>query len=212
MAPKSSSARGRSSSRGKSPNSMKKSSSRSSGTKNFYPHTSTSDEVLAYYSVNPKSGLTESQVEEHREKYGVNELDQEEGKSLLELIKEQFEDQLVKILLGAAGVSFVLAYFDEESEEGGFAAYVEPIVILLILIANAIVGIWQEKKADNALEALKKLQPECAQVLREGKWMKIDASEVVVGDIVEVRTGDRIPADLRMIEVFSYFQMVVFDY
>ncbi len=187
---------------------MKKSSSSagSAPAGAFSPHTWSPEKVCEYLGVDPSKGLkNEAQVEESKAKWGVNELAEEEGKSLFELIKEQFEDQLVKILLGAAAVSFLLAYVDEgaDGEGEGWAAYVEPVVILLILIANAFVGVYQEKNADNALEALKKLQPESAMVLRGGKWAKMEAAEVVVGDIVEVRTGDRVPADIRVVEMKS---------
>ncbi|CAD7935080.1 unnamed protein product [Amoebophrya sp. A25] len=165
----------------------------------FDPCSATAADTLAFYGSNASSGLSEGQVEALRAEYGTNELAEEEGKSLFELIKEQFEDQLVKILLAAAGVSFLLAYFDDASAEEGWAAYVEPLVILLILIANAIVGVAQEKKADNALEALKKLQPDTAHVLRNGAWTKLEASELVPGDVVELRTGDRVPADMRIV-------------
>jgi Ca2+-transporting ATPase len=77
----------------------------------------------------------------------------------------------LQILLLAAVVSFVLAYLEEGSHEEGIRAYIEPLVILMILILNAIVGVWQESNAEKALEALKELQSETAKVLRDGKMV-----------------------------------------
>ncbi|MGH0168057.1 UNVERIFIED_CONTAM: hypothetical protein FKN15_072065 [Acipenser sinensis] len=92
-------------------------------------------ECLAYFGVNENSGLSPEQVKKNMEKYGPN------GKTIWELVAEQFEDLLVRILLLAACISFVLALFEEGEET--VTAFVEPFVILLILIANAIVGVWQ---------------------------------------------------------------------
>lgn len=146
------------------------------------------------------TGLTASTVTKNRDKYGKNELEKEPATSLWELVLEQFDDVLVKILLAAAFVSFILAFF-EESESDGIGAFVEPLVILIILILNAIVGVWQESNAEQALEALKDLQPDNARVLRDSEMKTILSEDLVPGDIIEVRVGDKIPADMRLINI-----------
>jgi len=161
-------------------------------------------EALDYFDVKAGEGLSQFQVEQNRKKYGKNELPAEEGKSLWELIVEQFEDLLVRILLLAAVISFVLALFEEGEET--ITAFVEPLVILTILICNAVVGIWQEKNAESAIEALKEYEPAMAKVYRQdrpGQIQKIKACDIVPGDIVDVSVGDQIPADIRILEIKS---------
>ena len=100
--------------------------------------------------------------------------------------------------LVAALVSFVLAFTEERAPgvELSLTDFVEPGVILLILVLNAIVGVWQESNAESALEALKEMQSDTARCLRAGEWVSdLPARELVPGDVVEVRTGDRVPAD-----------------
>lgn len=158
------------------------------------------DQCLKEYQVKLEKGLSTYEVEKRRERYGLNELEKEKGKPLWRLVLEQFDDMLVKILLGAAFISFVLAYLhQDETGESGFEAYVEPLVILLILVLNAIVGVWQESNAEKALEALKEMQGESAKVLRDGYLVPdLPAKELVPGDIVELRVGDKVPADMRV--------------
>jgi len=158
---------------------------------------------LEGFQVSKETGLSLKAVKENLEKYGPNELPAEEGKSLWEMIQEQLEDLLVRILLLAAMISFVLAYFEEG--EDSITAYVEPLVILLILIANAVVGIWQERNAESAIEALKEYEPEMGKVVRQNKSsiQRILAKEIVPGDIVHIAVGDKVPADIRLIEIFS---------
>jgi len=147
-------------------------------------------------------GLTDAQVVAAREKYGPNELDKEEGTPLWKLVLQQFDDLLVKILLGAAVLSFVLAFFEDHGEEGGWQAFVEPFVILLILVINAVVGVWQEHNAENALDALKQLQSCNAKCIRNGELLpNVPASELVPGDVVEIRVGDKVPADVRLLQL-----------
>lgn len=170
------------------------------------PWTRSPEEVLRYFNVEEDKGYSEDQVRRAQEKYGPNELPAEETKPLWKLILEQFDDLLVKILLGAALISFVLAFFEEHDEEHGIGAFVEPLVILMILIANAGVGVWQERNAESAIEALKEYEPEIAKVLRQnklGQAQRIKARELVPGDVVEVAVGDKIPADIRITSIFS---------
>uniref|UniRef100_A0A8C6YGW3 Calcium-transporting ATPase n=1 Tax=Naja naja TaxID=35670 RepID=A0A8C6YGW3_NAJNA len=173
-------------------------------------HTKTVEEVLGYFGVNESTGLSleqvkkqKEQVKKQKERWGGNELPAEEGKTLLELVIEQFEDLLVRILLLAACISFVLAWFEEGEET--ITAFVEPFVILLILVANAIVGVWQERNAENAIEALKEYEPEMGKVYRQDRKtvQRIKARDIVPGDIVEVAVGDKVPADIRITSIKS---------
>lgn len=122
------------------------------------------------------------------------------------LVLAQFDDSLVKILLVAAMVSFGLAYMEnmEESSDEGLRAYVEPFVILLILVLNAIVGVWQESNAERALDALKEMQSDTAKVYRDGAFTaELDARELVPGDLIQLHEGDKVPADCRVVALKS---------
>ncbi|CAA6656347.1 unnamed protein product [Spirodela intermedia] len=158
------------------------------------------EQCLKEYGVRLEKGLTTYQVEERRKHFGWNELKKEKGKPLWRLILEQFDDVLVKILLVAAFISFILAYLQgSESDHASLETYVEPFVIVSILVLNAIVGVWQETSAEKALEALREMQSEHAKVLRDGYYVpNLPARELVPGDIVELSVGDKVPADMRL--------------
>ncbi|KAK0503109.1 Ca-transporting ATPase [Armillaria luteobubalina] len=167
------------------------------------PWTKSPEEILQHFGVDPNRGLTSAQAAKHAELYGKNELPEDPPTPLWELILEQFKDQLVLILLGSAIVSFILAVF--EDTEGGFSAtaFVEPLVIFLILAANATVGVIQETNAERAIDALKEYSPDEAKVIRSSQLARIHATELVPGDIISISVGDKIPADCRLISVSS---------
>ncbi|PVH78873.1 calcium ATPase [Cadophora sp. DSE1049] len=157
-------------------------------------------EVLKFFSVSEAQGLLESQVRASREKHGRNSIEEEPPTPIWELILEQFKDQLVIILLGSAAISFVLALLEEG---GGWTAFVDPAVILTILILNAVVGVSQESSAEKAIAALQEYSANEAKVIRDGQISKIRAEELVPGDIISIAVGDRIPADCRLLAIQS---------
>ncbi|KAI2635924.1 putative calcium P-type ATPase [Xylaria nigripes] len=156
--------------------------------------------VLDHFRVDPKTGLTDEQVIDLRSKHGKNAIPEEPPTPLWELILEQFKDQLVIILLASAAVSFVLALFEED---GGWGVFVDPFVILTILVLNAVVGVSQESSAEKAIAALQEYSANVASVVRNGHVSRVKAEELVPGDIVSVSVGDRIPADCRLISIES---------
>ncbi|KAL5108299.1 Sarcoplasmic/endoplasmic reticulum calcium ATPase 3 [Taenia crassiceps] len=148
-------------------------------------HTKTVEETLKAFDVFPDRGLSEEQVESRSVKYGLNGLPQSDFIHLLELPRDE-----------------ALISFDSEDS---VTAFVEPFVILLILILNAIVGVWQERDAESAIEALREYESDDAKVIRQNHKgiQRIKAKCIVPGDIVEVSVGDKVPADIRIIEIFS---------
>lgn len=157
-------------------------------------------EVLEFFRVDSTKGLTDLQVTENGRIYGKNVLPEERSTPFWKLVLKQFDDLLVKILIAAALVSFVLALINGET---GLTAFLEPSVILMILAANAAVGVITETNAEKALEELRAYQADIATVLRNGCFSILPATDLVPGDIVEVSVGCKIPADMRMIEILS---------
>lgn len=146
-------------------------------------------------AVTETQGLSASEAAIRLELYGPNSLPKPLIKPLWRLILEQFEDKLVQILLGVALLSSILAYLENDSH-----AFTEPIIILSILIVNAVVGVMQSQSAEASLDALKNLQPITACVLRQGIWEdEFPAGQIVPGDMIHLRVGDKIPADARIV-------------
>ncbi|WVZ60446.1 hypothetical protein U9M48_010466 [Paspalum notatum var. saurae] len=158
-------------------------------------------EVLEAFGVDRTKGLSDSQVEQHVRLYGRNVLPQEESTPFWKLVLKQFDDLLVKILIAAAVISFLLARMNGET---GLSAFLEPSVIFMILAANAAVGVITETNAEKALEELRAYQADIATVLRNGCFSILPATELVPGDIVEVGVGCKVPADMRMVEMLSH--------
>ncbi|MCD4837296.1 calcium-translocating P-type ATPase, SERCA-type [Neobacillus sedimentimangrovi] len=134
------------------------------------------------------SGLTQEEVEKRIKQYGLNELEEGEKQSALLLFFSQFKDFMVLVLLAATLISGLLG------------EYIDAIAIIAIVIINGFLGFFQEHRAEKSLQALKELSAPQVTVLREGQWMKIPSKEIVLGDIMKFASGDRIGADVRIIE------------
>lgn len=129
----------------------------------------------------------------------MNALPSKPSQPFWKLILKQFDDLLVKILIAAAVISFILGLANGE----GSYAFVEPGVIIIILIANATVGVMTETNAAKAIEELAAYQADTATVLRDGNLKVCPSIELVPGDIVELAVGDRIPADVRLSNIYG---------
>ncbi|KAJ5818341.1 hypothetical protein N7474_003932 [Penicillium riverlandense] len=157
-------------------------------------------EALKTFNVAEHTGLSQDAVLSSRKKHGPNALEEEPPTPVWELILEQFKDQLVLILLGSAVVSFVLALFEEGDD---WTAFVDPVVILTILILNAVVGVTQESSAEKAIAALQEYSANEAKVVRDGKPQRVKAEDLVPGDVIQIAVGDRVPADCRLLSIHS---------
>lgn len=138
-----------------------------------------------------ENGLSSKERKERLEKYGKNELRESEKKSLLSKFIDQFKDFLILILIIAAGISLFIGDLEGSA------------VILLIVVINAVLSIYQEGQAEKSLEALKKMASPTAKVLEDGEVKEVKSEDLVIGDVVVLETGDIVPCDLRLIESFN---------
>ncbi len=162
------------------------------------PHVKPQAELLSGLQTSLEKGLSSQQAARRLQQYGENKLDEKKKKTNLQRFLEQFKDVMIIILLVAAVVSFVIACVEGDAME-----FFEPVLILLIVVLNAVMGMVQESKAEKALDALKNMSAPRARVLRDGTESVIDAAGLVPGDIIRLEAGDFIPADARLLKSAS---------
>ena len=153
----------------------------------------TASEAIRSLETDRENGLGRREAMERKAKYGANKLKEQEQKSVWQMVLEQLNDPLILILVVAMAISLMLHEFGDA------------VIIVAVVVLNAAVGIIQEGKAGRAVEALKKISSPQAVVVRDGERMKIPAEDLVLGDIVLLEAGNRIPADLRLIESIGVF-------
>ena len=142
------------------------------------------------------AGLTQQEAEMRLEQNGKNRLEAAKGKSLLRRFLEQIADPMIIILLIAAFISGVLAVVENDS-------FTDVIIILAVVIINAVLGVYQESKAEKAIEALQEMSAATSKVLRDGQVQVIHSEDLVVGDVILLEAGDAVPADARVLESAS---------
>ncbi len=154
-------------------------------TKRWYQ--SSEQEVIQKVATNYNQGLSSKEVVSRQERYGLNILAEGERTSPFVILLNQFKDFMVLVLLAATLISGLLG------------EYVDAIAIIAIVILNGILGFFQEFRAERSLQALKELTAPTADVIRNGERVRVSASELVPGDIVLLDSGDRVPADVRLL-------------
>ncbi|QQK08891.1 cation-translocating P-type ATPase [Miniphocaeibacter halophilus] len=147
-----------------------------------------SEDIEKELDSNLSDGLSSSEAKARFEKYGPNALEEGKKKTIWAKLAEQLLDPMILILVFAAILSAVISEISDA------------IIIILIVVLNAALSIYQEGKAEQAIEALQKMASPNAKVFRDGEIITIPSSELVPGDIVELETGDIVPADLRLVE------------
>ena len=162
------------------------------------PHNQQIGEVMTDLATNQQQGLSAAEATARIAKYGENKLREKKKKTTLQRFFDQFKDAMIIILLIAAVVSFVMICIEKNWGE-----LFEPGLILLIVILNAVMGVYQEGKAERALDALKNMSAPHARVIRDGAEQVIDAAQLVPGDIIKLEAGDFVPADARLLHSVS---------
>ena len=155
------------------------------------------DDVLGELSSNEESGLTSAEAASRLAQYGPNKLDEEEKTPLWKRFFEQMGDPMVIMLLVAAAISVVAGFLQGEPE------WADAAIILFVVVLNSVLGVVQEAKSEQALEALQEMSAAQSKVVRDGKMSHLPSSELVPGDIVLLEAGDSVPADCRILESAS---------
>jgi len=158
-------------------------------------------DVLEKLKTDKTQGLSQHEVTQRQTKYGLNEFEEEKKETLLQKVFHHLTEIPTMILIAAALIAGYTAIFHPPDTIG--RGWPKVVVILSIVVINVSLGIWQESKAEKALEALKKMNSFKTTVLRGGTKQIVDANQLVPGDIIELATGDVITADARLIEASS---------
>lgn len=153
------------------------------------------EEVLSALD-SSEDGLTSEVAKERLKQYGKNQLDEAKKQSLLSRFIDQMKDSMIMILLAAAVISGITSFVNKEP-------FTETIVILAVVIINALLGVYQESKAEKAIEALAAMSSATSRVIRDCHVAVVDSAELVPGDVVLLEAGDAVPADCRVIETHS---------
>ena len=148
------------------------------------------NELETDFDTNLQCGLSASKVEQNREKYGKNALQEKKKTPMILKFLAEFKDPLILILIAAAIISVIVDPHE----------WIESVIIMVVVLINAILGLYQENKAEKSLEALKKMSASTCKVIRDNTIQTIVTEELVVGDIILVEAGDSVPADARIIE------------
>ena len=154
------------------------------------------ESVLNALGASQKDGLTTAEAEKRLAENGKNKLAEGKKKSLVHRFLEQLADPMIIILIVAAAISGVLAVIEQEFPT-------DVIIILAVVLINAVLGVFQESKAEKAIEALQQMSAATSKVIRDGKIISVHSEDLVVGDIVLLEAGDAVPADGRILESAS---------
>jgi magnesium-transporting ATPase (P-type) len=154
-------------------------------------HSLQSDEVIKKLKSDMTSGLSHNEARERLEQFGSNELPEPKKRTLISILLHQFVSPLIYLLLAAAGIAFFIG----EARDS--------LVILVVVILNAVIGAYQEGRAEQSLEALRRLSKLKTRILRGGQEQIIEARQIVRGDVLVLSSGDGVPADARLIEASS---------
>lgn len=154
------------------------------------------EQVLESLSAN-EAGLGRSEAESRLERFGRNRLEEAKKDSLVKRFLKQLADPMIIVLLAAAAVSGVVSAFENES-------FADVFIILAVVIINAVLGVFQESKAEKAIEALQKMSAATSKVFRDGELTTVESELLVPGDVILLEAGDAVPADARIIECAAF--------
>ena len=149
--------------------------------------------VLKEVESSPK-GLTAAEAASRLTKFGANKLDEAPKPTLLARFIEQFKNPMIIVLLAAAVISAITGIISEGKLDA------DVFIILFVVIANAVLGVYQENKAESAIEALQAMSAANSKVYRSGELVVIHSSELVPGDVITLEAGDNVPADCRILD------------
>lgn len=169
--------------------------------KPFYQQTK--DQALTKLLVDPKIGLTTEQVQQNRQLYGKNQLPQKKKDPYWKIFLRSFKEPIIIVLLGAVILSFlssIYAFRTQNNPQHGLEALYEAIAILILIIINAFLGFWQEISAQKNLDALREMNNRITTVYRNKEWQTIATKDIVVGDLLKIKLGDFVEADVRWIQ------------